>query len=288
MEWEKAKKIFIYILVFINIGLFALNYKNSSKYNMSSKEEAAIYKLLNDNNIEIKTNIIKKSLPMRALAVTTPVFNNDEVRDVFFDDYEEVKITIEFDSTIFESAEKIVVMSENSLLFKCPNGTGDINNFNSKSAVDTAESFMNKIYFYDGNYTSPAKVYEYENGYKIEYNQDYGNEKIFCGSSVVYVTQNGVKSVEAEFYVAQGYTDDKKQICSCDEALLTVFYDIKSKNDTIPEGLYIEKIEKGYTFQSENDISEISVLKLVPAYRIYVYGIEEPYIIDAYTNTLSG
>ena len=38
MDWEKIKKIFIYILVLVNIGLFTANYKNTQKYTMTAEE----------------------------------------------------------------------------------------------------------------------------------------------------------------------------------------------------------------------------------------------------------
>ena len=42
MDWEKIKKIFIYILVLVNIGLLTVNYKNTRKYTMTSDEEKAV------------------------------------------------------------------------------------------------------------------------------------------------------------------------------------------------------------------------------------------------------
>ena len=37
MDWEKIKKIFIYILVLVNIGLLTANYKNTQKYTMTAE-----------------------------------------------------------------------------------------------------------------------------------------------------------------------------------------------------------------------------------------------------------
>ena len=50
MDWEKIKKIFIYILVLVNIDLFTVNYKNTQKYTMTAEEEKAVFKLLSKNN----------------------------------------------------------------------------------------------------------------------------------------------------------------------------------------------------------------------------------------------
>ena len=43
MDWEKIKKIFIYILVLVNIGLFTANYKNTQKYNITDEEEKSVF-----------------------------------------------------------------------------------------------------------------------------------------------------------------------------------------------------------------------------------------------------
>ena len=97
----------------------------------------------------------------------------------------------------------------------------------------------------------------------------YGNVPDEDVAALVAVIEKGVKEADFTFYDAEGYVGEKKQICSSDEALLTVMYEIKSISD-MPNGTYIEKIERGYDFSNENDIADISVIKLVPCYRIYV------------------
>ena len=55
MDWNRVKSIFIYILIAINIGLLALNYKEGQKYTLTSEQEKAVYELLSNNNIGIYT-----------------------------------------------------------------------------------------------------------------------------------------------------------------------------------------------------------------------------------------
>ena len=45
-------------------------------------------------------------------------------------------------------------------------------------------------------------------------------------------------------------------------------------------------MEIGYDFQSSDDIASGDSLSLVPCYRIYIQGIDEPFTINAYTNEL--
>ena len=287
MDWNRVKSIFIYILIAINIGLFALNYKEGQKYTLTSEQERAVYELLSNNNIGIYTDLIKKFNPMRQLAVTTPVFDNDSIRGTFFDQDEEIRITVDFDQTVFKSESKTVTLYGNILVFDCPNGTGKLENFTKKEAAEYAESFNDNLTFDSKNNIKLEKVSEYEKGYMVYFNELYGKNSVFCSSREVYVTENGIISMRAEFYNIEGYIGEKRQICSCDEALLTVLYAIKNSNNEMPTGAYIEKIELGYDLQVQSDISQVNTLKLVPCYRVFISGFEKPFIIDAYTNTLT-
>lgn len=285
MDWEKIKKIFIYILVLVNIGLLTVNYKNTRKYTMTSDEEKAVFKLLSDNNIGVYTNLIKNSPPMRQAAVTVPAFTNEEIRNVFFSSDEEMKITVDFDSVEFKSSEKEVTVSGNSIHFVSQNGTGEINGIGRKKAFDMAEDFIESLDITKGRTIEAETVRSENDGYRVYFSESFGGEKIFCSFVEVYVTEKGVEEADFTFYDTEGYIGEKRQICSSDEALLTVMYEIKSISD-LPSGTYIEKIERGYDFGGENDIADVSVIKLVPCYRVYVSSFNEPFIVNAYTNTI--
>ena len=287
MDWNKVKSIFIYILIIINIGLLALNYKASRKYTLTGDQERAVYQLLSNNNIGVYTDLIKNFSPMRQLAVTTPSFDNDKIRNAFFQQDEEIKITIEFDKTVFKSESKTVTLAENILFFDCPEGTGNIQNFNKKDAAEYAEDFIDNPAFDTKNNINLEKISEYQDGYKVEFNELYGKNSIFCSSREVYITHKGIVFMRAEFYNVEGYTGEKRQICSCDEALLTVLYAIKNSEQEMPTGTYIEKIELGYGLQEQSDISQINTLKLVPCYRVFVSGFDKPFTINAYTNNVT-
>ena len=84
MEWEKAKQVFIYILIAINIVLFAFNYKNSRKYTITAAQEKAVYTLLSNNGIGLYTELISDYEPMRQIAVTSKIIGDDDIRKSFF------------------------------------------------------------------------------------------------------------------------------------------------------------------------------------------------------------
>ena len=46
MDWEKAKKIVIIVLIILNAGLYGLNYNKNERYKVTQSEEKAIYNVL--------------------------------------------------------------------------------------------------------------------------------------------------------------------------------------------------------------------------------------------------
>ena len=286
MEWEKAKQVFIYILIAINIVLFAFNYKNSRKYTITAAQEKAVYTLLSNNGIGLYTELISDYEPMRQIAVTSKTIDDDDIRKSFFQADENVSITVEFDSTIYQSGEKTVAISGNRIVFSNPKGTADIKNLNRKNAVEEAEKFLKTVGFDNIKSAQAGDVKEREDGYVVEFSESYNDIKMFCSTEDIFVTSKGVEEATLVFYTPDGYTGEKKEICSCDEALLTVLYEMKDEESGVKKGTYIEKIERGYDFQEESDISEINTFRLVPCYRVYVSNREDAYMVNAYTNTI--
>jgi len=286
MEWEKAKKIFIYILVVINIVLLGLNLKNNHKYTITSAQERAVYTLLSNNGIGLYTELIENFEPMRQLAVSAKTTDAEEIKNNFFDEGEVITITVEFDSTIYKSGKKTVTVSDNSsILYNNPEGTGEIKTLNRKNAIDEAERFISVLGFENTRTVKMESIKQKDEGYIVKFSESYDDIKMFCSVEDVYVTERGVVEAKLVFYTPDGYIGERKEICSCDEALLTVLYDM-NEDGGVKNGTYIEKIELGYDFQEERDISEVSILRLVPCYRVFASNRENPYLVNAYTNTI--
>ena len=64
--------------------------------------------------------------------------------------------------------------------------------------------------------------------------------------------------------------------------MLTFLYELKKEN--LSYGIIITNMERGYDFQSSANIVSGDSLSLVPCYRIYIQGTDEPFTINAYTN----
>ena len=86
MDWRKAKKIIILMLIIINAALFVANRYYNNDYRVTQSEEEAVYRLLSKNGIGIYTDIISEYRPMRQLDVTVSPPDLDNLRNMFFED----------------------------------------------------------------------------------------------------------------------------------------------------------------------------------------------------------
>lgn len=281
MDWDKAKRIFILLLIILNLGLAVLNYTENKKNTLSQVQEKAAYEVLSQNGISLYTNLIYKFPPMKRLLVTIPKYSKDELKKMFFDG-EQTTITVEFDKTILKSQTKKLTIEKNKFDLEILNGSGEISNFDKATAQKTAENYLNILKKPIKNIELGTMKEEIES-FTFEFFGNYQGEKVFCNHYNVKVTKQGVTKVEGYFFIPERFIGEKKEICSCDEALFTIMKEIKTENKN-RSSITIDRIEIGYDFQ---DIIENSQeIKLVPCYRIYVLGKEEPYVVNAYTNEL--
>ena len=283
MDWEKAKKTFIYLLIVLNILLFAANYIMGTKYKLTSKEEAAVYQVLSSNGMGIYCNLIEENKPMRALSVSAADFEGENIENVFFDDKEEFSTTLEFEQIVFENAEKRLEVQDNLVKFYCEGGTEKIENFGRQTAKDAAEEFVIRKSIL-GEKNSLEKLSQSEDRYIFDFDGIYSGYKVFSSKKHVEVDKNGIVYCEMTYFEPEGFTGDKQEICGCDEALLSVMYKVKEEGSSV--GRYVEDVELGYDLPKESENYDPADIKLVPCYRVYVSGSEEPYMVNAYTNTI--
>ena len=115
--------------------------------------------------------------------------------------------------------------------------------------------------------------------YIFEYNERYKGYKLFGSLRRVSVSKEGITEFFSSYYTAQSFVGEKREIISCDEALLQLLKEIKKEG--ITSSVYIEKIELGYDFQTYDDIANGGSIDLVPCYRIFLSGTQKTYVIKA-------
>ena len=58
MEWQKAKKFVVVLLVILNACLAVLNYQQNRESAMTASQEKAIFEVLSKNGITMYTDLI--------------------------------------------------------------------------------------------------------------------------------------------------------------------------------------------------------------------------------------
>lgn len=284
MDWNKAKKVVILILIVLNVGLFGLNYIDDRKYYLSQAQEDAVVSVINQNGISLNTDIVKEFKPMRQLSVIIPSLETDKLRKIFFDKDENTKITVEFNKTILKSDTKTLTIENNTVEYECKKGTNDISDFNIKTAQAEATRFMKSLGQEWARFKADDNVIEDRDCFIFEYYEDFKGNKVFSSNNKITVNKTGVIKLTGSYYEAKTFVGEKKSICSADEALFTFLQEVKSNGSS--EGIIITKMEMGYDFQETAEIAEGKQLKLVPCYHIYTENQQMPYVINAYTNEM--
>ena len=284
MEWSKVKRIFIYFLIVMNIGLFTANWYSNNKYTMSLSEERAIYKVLENNGIGLYTNLIKKTPPMRSLGVSVTTLDYNHYKELVFDSDEKVETTLEFEKTVMASDTKVLSVEGNEIVYLNPDGTGEIADFNKEAALVEANTFLATIDSAAMRNLKVENVEVFDDRFVFEYNERYREYKLFNNEKKIVVSKKGVIMLNAAYYTVSNFVGERREIVSCDEALM-VFINAFKKKD-ISKVVYIEKIELGYDFQSSDEIADGSSIRLIPCYRIITSETDGIYTINAYTNEM--
>lgn len=85
MEWQKAKKFVIVLLVILNACLAVLNYQQNREGAMTASQEKAIFEVLSKNGITMYTDLITETEPMSRLACMVPTYTKEDLERAFFD-----------------------------------------------------------------------------------------------------------------------------------------------------------------------------------------------------------
>ncbi len=287
MEWKAVKNLLLVLLLMINAVLGFFNYEQYQQNMLSSSQEKAIYEVLSQNRIILYTDLLTKFPPMRKLSLSAPMYSRDDMKQQFFAQ-EEVTITVEFNKTIITGENKILTMEGNKGQLVFINGTRESKKITLDEARKEAKEFMESLSIKVAENFEIGNVQEIENGYKVTFFEKYKGEYVFANCFEIYIGEKGISHVDLNYFITEGFTGDKKDICFSDEALLTFLREIeKEREETgIYETVTVQKMDLGYDFQEMEYLKVDNVAKLVPCYRIYVLGKQKPYIINAYTNEM--
>lgn len=278
MNWEKIKKIVIWILIGMNVVLFGFNSKKDQKYILSSERERAIYSVLARHNIGMYTQAVSRFDDMRRISVEIPEFSRDELAEDFFPGEESEYIVEDDWMGIAAESGEIMFKDEEFEYYSYAQGQ-KIPDFSEEGAREAAEGFVKSHGKTFENF-QPENVEKVGESYVCTYAGVYKGYRIFCMNLTVSVNEYGVRGAAGSLFSIRGYYGLSSPICAPDEALMTLLHSIETDGQT----RFITEMDLGYDLQESGDVS--GNLKLVPCYYMYLQGESRPIIVDAYTNEI--
>ncbi|WP_337603634.1 two-component system regulatory protein YycI [Anaerotignum lactatifermentans] len=279
MEWQKAKKFVVVLLVILNACLAVLNYQQNRESAMTASQEKAIFEVLSKNGITMYTDLITDTEPMSRLECMVPTYTKEDLERAFFDG-EKTTVVPSQTTTVYRtsSSELTVEGAHGTLTFpQVEKGKGELSR---GDALKMAEEYMDGKEKIFGEFVS-YDLLETEEGYCVVFYEKYDDTIVFSNYFRVFVSQAGIYQVQFVYCPVVGYNGEKKDIFYADEALLTFMRELR-KNQ--PEGaVTVNRMELGYDLSDKESQTKEGMLYAVPCYRIYLMEQAEPYIINAYT-----
>ena len=279
MEWQKAKKFVIVLLVILNACLAVLNFQQNRETAMTASQEKAIFEVLSKNGITMYTDLITEMEPMSRLACMVPTYTKEDLESAFFDG-EKTTVVPSQTTTVYRTAtaELTVEGANGTLTFpQVAKGKGELSR---GDALKMAEDYMDGKERIFGEFVS-YDLQETEEGYCVVFYERYDDTMVFSNYFRVFVSQEGIYQVQFVYCPVVGYNGEKKDIFYGDEALLTFMRELRKDH---PEGAFtVNRMELGYDLSDKESQTKEGMLYAVPCYRIYLMEQAEPYIINAYT-----
>ncbi|MDO4531485.1 MAG: two-component system regulatory protein YycI [Bacillota bacterium] len=278
MEWGRAKKFVIILLVILNAVLAGLNYRQRQANTMTAAQERAIFEVLSQNGIGMYTELPTQISARARISAKMPEYSKETLERLFFGS-EKTVVTVRGEQRIYRGENVALTMSgTRGLLLRedVPEGKGEMT---KQEAEEIAQRFIDGTEHFFGAYGTPM-VTEKEKGFQVDYHGLYKREQIFANYFSFTVTDGGIRQIRFSYAPIQGYSGEKRDLCYPDEALLTFMRE--RKKEGAAQEAAVQHMELGYD-RIEKDTAAEGDIYLEPCYRIHVVDEEEPYLVNAYT-----
>lgn len=270
MEWEKAKKYIVFLLLAVNVVLFGLNIFRANDTVVGIARVNNIKAYLETRGITVSCTLPNKYRPMAKLSTGNFSYDYLKLRSIFMPMSTDVQRTDRYSSVVFTSGNSSLVVKGSSIEYI---GTLD-------EAINTAEAAMaysNKmadtINENFGNFVFHS-VMAQDGGFSVKYYCRYDSTDIFSNFLYVFVKDTSVN-------IALNYSDvsdsgiGREDIIGSDEAVFAAVDRIK---EDYPEKCVISAVELGYY---DSLIADLDENYAVPCYVIRS-GTKE-YFVNACT-----
>lgn len=283
MNWSKAKLQVFVSLIILNVLLLVLNYTFSPNYRMSTEQNDAIIKVMEKQNVIMKTEIPTTYKPMSSIKLgVNSGIDIDVLERVFFDSSVNITRTADTDKvTLSNGLNSLTIFPTKFLYTSNVVLEGDM----TKEELEIlCREFMEQLPFDTKNYFMNVSR-ELSNRYLIEFREVYNNIVVQGNCISFLVNSGGIISVEYNASEILEQTKSERIICSPDEALLTAIFYINNTYGN--EETTINDVEIVYHTGSMDTYSDdMEILTASPYYCVYIDLQVEPILINAHTNTI--
>ncbi len=270
MEWRKATKYIIIMLLAVNAVLFCLNLYKANSTVVSSGRIADISVLLKDRDITLNCSLPNKYRPMAQLNTHSYSFDYIKLQNLFMSGRTDITRTEKYSSVVFASGNDSLVINGSSIEYT---GAADRELTSSEDAAAYAAEMANKINELFGSYELYSNE-AVEGGYSIKYYSKYDSKNVF--SNFLYFTiKGGNVNISLNYSEINGTAGRKEGIIGSDEALFAAADSIKADYS---QKSIISDVELGYY---DSELSAADENYAVPCYVIRVENRE--YFVNAYT-----
>ena len=283
MEWERAKNIILIAFILLNLGLASLIYIEDSQYTLTQDRIGNIIKVLDNNNIQLYTNLARRFAPMRHLDISGYYYDTPALLTIFFGDANVIQTEPEEGYFVFvtENDEDGRLEISNGFIYFDNNLFLSENNSESISREDAIKISDEFIQRHFADYVRDI-VFDDYGGVRVGYCQQYRGQLIHTNFIEFFITADGIAGIELQFGRVYGYGAEPRMIFAPDEVLLTFMQRVLYMSD---EPIFINNMDIVY-FQEFASDREGSIYPAVPYYRIYTNVNDLPFLINAYTNEL--
>lgn len=287
MNAKKVNNLIIIFLLILNVLLAVLNFVEKSKYRITQEQEKSIVSLLETNGITIETEVIKGFMPLKQLDLLSYPFQNNiaYIAEILCSNSNDLKKTEEFGKIILSTDNEELSFEKTGFLFEIPRGMGKIE-FTLENAKQQCDDLVKKFNRLNESlnlsfdYAQPLK----DGYYTIEYRTVYNAISVYSSYVRFRVTDNGIIQVKGNFYIPHALLDER-EIYSPDEALYSLMHELRNNYGANTEQIKVTKMDVVY--RVEDNVTDITAtLKADPFYRFYTTTRGEPFLINAYTNTI--
>ena len=266
MDWEKAKNLAIVFLLFLNIFLAFLLIKNTDVYYISFFEQREVIKSINNNNVYLEDDFIKRNPPMRNILVEEQKFNEQKLIEIFFpnnkfDYYKDETITS------YKNEKSELILENNIITYQHSlSGVRDITIRQTEIFVDFIFNKYPNIF----NDFIIDKTIIYDDSFAIMYKQKYAQYIIQSNYLNIFVYDESFK-IEYSYSNIIGFDNEFNEICSMPEVLFIL---CKYLNMEYPEEIiYIKNVDVVYVIEGD---------KAYPYYRFETDISNNYFLINAY------